>query len=311
MPRLANIENKIVIPKLAHVKLLGIEFEGGWNRYPETNEFTPRLVRDIKEDGSVTVRTSGSVRYVGEITSRPITINELPTFIDQYIPDTTNSSCGLHVHMSFHRSLDVLMLASNKFADYWNSKIDMLTHTINLKSKRIDDRLKDTYYAKRIFDGYSGLNGGGSRYRQVNHHAYRQHGTVEFRVLGGMSRKHKTACYKSILYLIGIVEGYLDQANVQSYDLERSDTITDQDIGSMQFDKHKIQDITLLDTDHNLISNEALPRYGSSCNGLCNLDDPCNCEYCHNCNQLNYNQGSSINALHEAANHELNSRGSR
>lgn len=95
---------------------IGIELEGGWDRLP------------IGIDGlhnDVSVRFEGSVRpaYRGEIPSKPMVIEEWPTWLREKYPAHVNETCGLHVHMSLRNALLYQRLMTK---DYLTSVIKYL-----------------------------------------------------------------------------------------------------------------------------------------------------------------------------------------
>lgn len=96
---MARTIEKILAGKVRNrIDKIGIELEGGWLSLPKGVNLTP--------DGSVRVsdpQGRGLVR--GEIPSPPLSPTEWEAWVKAHYPSHVDSSCGLHVHMSFRSAL--------------------------------------------------------------------------------------------------------------------------------------------------------------------------------------------------------------
>lgn len=163
-----------------YIDMIGVEFEGGWEDYRE----------GFKSDGSLDIdnlRGLGA-EYVKELVSDPSTLFEIKEFLYE-LPDFVDSSCGMHIHVSFKNYSDVLRLAENEFHEYFIDEITSWT----------DTHLKDTSYYRRMNSRIAGNNQycysnfeakkqiqerstDRGRYVQLNFEALKKFGTVECRI---------------------------------------------------------------------------------------------------------------------------------
>ncbi len=86
------------------IALIGIEIEGSWEQRNQPEEF--------HVDTSVHINDG---YHVGETRSPPLALDEVEGWIIRYYPDHTNSSCGLHIHVSFTNDLAYMQLMDAKF----------------------------------------------------------------------------------------------------------------------------------------------------------------------------------------------------
>lgn len=90
------------------VHRVGVELEGGWAKLPSERV-------NIQRDGSVVFEAFiPDLNHVGELPSPPLEVQGFPAWMKMYYPKYVNSSCGMHVHMSFKNALTYsrLMTAS-------------------------------------------------------------------------------------------------------------------------------------------------------------------------------------------------------
>lgn len=83
---------------------IGIELEGSWEQRNQPDQF--------HVDTSVHINDG---YHVGETRSPPLTLDEVEDWIIRNYPDHTNSSCGLHIHVSFTNELAYMQLMDAKF----------------------------------------------------------------------------------------------------------------------------------------------------------------------------------------------------
>lgn len=77
------------------VALVGVELEGGWVELPHG-------VKELVHDGSVfNGRRPAGVTHMGELPIGPAMPAGIPELLRANHPPKVNSTCGMHVHMSF------------------------------------------------------------------------------------------------------------------------------------------------------------------------------------------------------------------
>lgn len=198
-----------------YINAIGVELEGGWKRTRFNAERRSISGYTFKSDGSV----QGLERddnVVGEINSVPMTkISSLRGYIKYGYPNTTNQTCGLHVHISLNNDYYYSQLMSSRFYNHFIKEM-----------KKYGKKLKDTNdnssflsrlagknnYCKRKFKKEEYIHqmskggGGADRYNIINY-AYRQHGTIEFRVFPMFSTP--VVSTKVVEHLVVMVTKYL------------------------------------------------------------------------------------------------------
>ena len=112
-----NIDKFLGRVKRNRIALVGIELEGGWKKLPDGINLT--------HDGSLTglgeqdhptrdeleaARRGSKQLHIGELQSEPLEPVKLTAWMKQYYPNHMNETCGLHVHMSFHRAKHYMQL---------------------------------------------------------------------------------------------------------------------------------------------------------------------------------------------------------
>lgn len=149
-----------------------------------------------------------------EFQTRPGTLGEQIRALQVLYPDFTNSSAGMHVHLSFRDNEygAAMSLGNVKFFSYWADRWTAWGKRLNVKGqfwKRLQGENK-----------YSSPNGMGDwaagetsllrtmdRRRQINFQAWNEHKTVEFRLLP-MFRDCKIAI-SAVCELVSIIEDWL------------------------------------------------------------------------------------------------------
>lgn len=110
-----NLDNVLGKPYNRVVKL-GVELEGGWSKLP----VLPKKYT-IQGDGSVFAdgKISNHPKYnqmsnygkKGELAIGPFVPAQLPVSVKKFYPDLVDATCGMHVHMSFARVYEYMILA--------------------------------------------------------------------------------------------------------------------------------------------------------------------------------------------------------
>ena len=182
-------------------KLIGVEFEGGWNdddipdselgSWHEDNSMDRDYLEDMGADRS------------GEFATFPFPYDQIKEVITsccpQYVHETyfnneydedenetltVDKSCGLHFHISFSTNEYYLRLLSDEF-------LDLLVHNSSEWARRRFGsgsyqykRLKyGNDYATKTVGTIQELSLGNlERYRFINASAFKKHGTLEFRL---------------------------------------------------------------------------------------------------------------------------------
>lgn len=147
----------------------GIELEGGWSeqRYYSFS--------GMRGDGSVHV---SSPFLSGEISVGVYdNLRKLYQRMREVYPDTVNHTCGLHVHVGGTPG-ELSGIAS---VDCYNDLIQKLRETAH---PAILSRLAGNQYARCRYTVPEQLDGrDNNRYTAINGCAYREHRTIEFRIL--------------------------------------------------------------------------------------------------------------------------------
>lgn len=180
-----------------HWRAIGIEMEGAWKEDPRRFLLASPLV-DVKDDSSVRVR--GGVNK--EVTLGPYrNLRAALAMVRKCHPTATNSTCGLHVHLSFSDE-DTKRLAAPEFWDaneghwsrFWREwgegrgwpQGHPFWRRLNGRNRYCEPRRKEDlssyynwYYQRTAHRTAFQQN----RYSAVNFTAYQEHGTIEQRVL--------------------------------------------------------------------------------------------------------------------------------
>jgi len=156
---------------------------------------------------------------VGEIASPKLRVNEVKDFILNNYPDECNSSCGLHIHMSFKNDKkDYAILATKEFYDFFLSEIQTWADNRKInKNSRFYKRLEGVQYSKREFLAENQLNPNSDysdRYAHLNF-CYNKHKTLEIRV--GNMFDNKEISVEYVHAVIDIVNYYLSVNNTKTH----------------------------------------------------------------------------------------------
>lgn len=198
-----------------HWKKIGVELEGGWDTDPREFLAYSHLI-DVKNDRSV---NNLPTDYDGEVTVGPYDrLNRLfPAMLHCY-PEAVNSTCGFHVHTSMEPETAARLSAPAFFKHFERFWTDWgKAHSVRGQFWK---RLRGyNEYCQRGFDP-------NDRYQQVNFASYREHGTIECRLLP-MFRKSELAV-KATVSLILCYHSYLSDQSVTG---DRAPEITPSELG--------------------------------------------------------------------------------
>ncbi len=161
-----------------------------------------------------------------EFQTKPGTLGEQIRALQILYPDFTNSTAGMHVHLSFREEghAAAMALGNTKFFTYWAERWDAWGKRTGVKGqfwKRLKGENK--YSSPNTMDdwnnGESSLIKTKDRRRQINFQAWSEHKTVEFRLLP-MFRDAKVAI-SAVCELVSIVEDWLLMAD-SNFDISKS-----------------------------------------------------------------------------------------
>jgi len=223
--------------KLKYIKAIGLEIEGQWlirNRgqisrfcYDGSVHFnnSGRINDDdyIYNDGNdcgcgdlgceICYTYDGTVEeagLIGETRSNPITkVQDLIVYVNDNYPDKTNSTCGLHIHISLKQKNYYSLLMSSKFNTYFKKMIVEYADK-NITNKHFWNRLEGSNtFCTDVFRPQIQTNDAGkgsTRYSQLNY-CYSLHGTLECRLFPAF--KYKDTAINAIMAYLSIVESYI------------------------------------------------------------------------------------------------------
>lgn len=203
-------------PAKAHAKI-GIEIEGRWVDL----SMAERRARDagMSGCGDGSVRGSDTASPWEFQTSPGSLAHALNQLVDLY-PDEADSSCGMHVHVSFGAATDVTLLTTEEFFAYFRQRWIAWGERMGVRGRGTADTPQGGHrgeFWKRLFgcNSYCRVNGrvrgnptSIDRYHQLNFSAYSEHETVECRLLPMF--RHARLAVSAVQELIAIYEDYLN-----------------------------------------------------------------------------------------------------
>jgi len=217
---------------MKHIKLMGIELEGGWNRLRDEQK------KFFHEDSSVHVNhnrndadycdcdcdicsdheangccneNNGGYDWVGELASPPLKPIDLIPWINENYPHGIDNTCGAHIHLSFNSLLDYSRLMDRAFYDYFLDKMDSFGHDYKVKGTFWDRLAGKNTYCLRDFQPEKQSKvtcHDDVRYAILNA-CYMLYETYEIRVLPVFRKKDITL--NAVSYVENIIESYLDK----------------------------------------------------------------------------------------------------
>lgn len=163
-----------------YIALAGVELEGGWRKWPEVYDI------DIGDDGSIRDLRGEGVR-AAEIRTTPLLPSQVLALVPKIYPDEVNSSCGLHLHMSFKKLVSYGALCEDGFWPYLQDRLSEWGTQANIQNQQFWQRLQGrNQYCSRPQVGdtrrIQTACGDADRYAPVNY-CWSEHKTVEVRVL--------------------------------------------------------------------------------------------------------------------------------
>jgi len=171
---------------------MGCELEGCSNvknsdaifRTDGSLEFDFEHVDDCYNDGELECEGGCQYQFVGEMISKPISLNELLLWIKRNYPEYHNKTCGGHIHLSFKNKLEYMKFCDVQFFNFFKAKMFEWAVKHHVKEgSQFYQRLegKNTYCHNKFYCT-SQLNGIGERYCMINY-CWKKHRTIEVRLL--------------------------------------------------------------------------------------------------------------------------------
>jgi len=128
-----------------YIHKVGVEIEGGWNvgNVPSASPGT------MQTDGSVSFSESGveAREFISAPMESPV---ELAAWMRRVYPPHTNSSCGLHVHVSLKNSIDYARIIDRRFYNYFLDEMTEWGRVAKIKNKNFFTRLEgNNHFCKK------------------------------------------------------------------------------------------------------------------------------------------------------------------
>lgn len=198
------------------VARIGVELEGGWTKFPAT------IDKGFKFEMDGSVQLGDHPRFTnttkrGELSTAPILPIQLEGVLKKYYPDIVNKTCGMHVHMSFGKTIEYSILTDSPV--YQETILHYLLKWAKAEgfpeSHHIWDRLKGkNSYCTKEFWPYAQIYKTSKDYsRQVEHrytaisYQWSRYKTVECRALPMMETVWQAV--RAIREVIKITNAYL------------------------------------------------------------------------------------------------------
>lgn len=184
------------------VMKVGVELEGGFNEYDrhDTNFHTDSSVEidsgsecsccagycehDPSEDCYCDC-SSGSYKYVGELVSIPLRPDKVHEWIDRNYPIEFDSSCGMHIHLSFRNNCEYSKFVCIEFYNFFIDNIRAWANKKGVKSRQFTKRLNlENSYCQTVYSNRNAkqqLQDCGDRYSIINY-CFSRHRTIEIRL---------------------------------------------------------------------------------------------------------------------------------
>lgn len=173
----------------------------------------------VGSDGSIRNYPDGHTSL--EFKSRVISIAEIDIMLEEtkkiLALVKVNSTCGLHIHLSFAKMADYYKLMTWKFAQMFQNKFKEIFTSSN-DTLRITEYYSyfytsEEYFNKRIstqiLDNYKSHE----RYNSINYNAFNLYKTIEFRAFAATDSFLKFK--KTVNFLLNIVEEHISESNFQ------------------------------------------------------------------------------------------------
>jgi hypothetical protein len=204
---------------------VGVEIEGRFLNVDDLAEEVDNAGLTHCEDGSIHDSPDSDCSAM-EIQTIPGSLVEQLRQLSRFYPDEADGSCGMHVHVSFNDPCCITQLSTPEFVEYFHRRWRAWGESNKLLPfGQFFSRLtggNDYCIANTERDCENPFNT--DRYRQLNFAAWREHKTLECRLLP-MFRDAKLA-YSALVELLSIYEDWLGRdcpAIVSPHEIKMSD----------------------------------------------------------------------------------------
>lgn len=209
---------------------MGVEIEGAWND-------CSRVVPWLKTDGSVSVSGYSSVgRHVsseynkfdpvqrqalinsykgishsGEIASHPLSSKgELDNWLNRVYPDSSNETCGIHVHASFHDLKNYAALMTQSFYEMFLGSLHSFGE-LHAKDHSIywNRFIGNNTYCRKIYNPSREISTGDGKYRLLNYSHFHRAGGRTFECRAFPAFQSKEVAREAIYTFLNIIRNFL------------------------------------------------------------------------------------------------------
>lgn len=187
---------------------VGVEIEGRFLNVADVS-------REVRNSGA-TCCGDGSIRYGYtqnceplEIQTKPGTVVEQLRQLARFYPDESDTSCGMHIHVSFTDPGSVTALCSPEFMEYFTNRWNAwgVAQGLSPNSEFFRRLQGENDFCMPNGDYDFEHPYATDRYRQLNFLAWNEHKTIECRLLP-MFRSARLA-YSALVELVSIYEDWL------------------------------------------------------------------------------------------------------
>lgn len=201
------------------IERIGVELEGGWEKLPPNSniERDSSVYKWAGDDGGYGRSEFPGVKF-GEIPLGPYQPINLLRAMKKYWPSHVDKTCGMHVHMSFEKPLQYVLLADSPA--YQDTVVEYVRRWSKEKELPEDhpvwSRLKgESEYCQRKFwpdqqmnKAFKGHNHNehGHRYTMI-HYCWERYRTVECRLLPMFDSV--VLAHEAIRHVMNITNAYL------------------------------------------------------------------------------------------------------
>lgn len=181
----------------------------------------------IGSDGSIGGARDGETEL--EIKSKPTDIDDLPeifsTITKLFKIVRVNSSCGLHVHVSFKDTINYYKLFDWKFVKEFQEWVRSTFNTTIVERERFSNHYCKFYISEENFKEVGERQLGsygkdGSRYQAINFNAYNLFKTVEFRIFAATAKPTKFKAYLN--GLLRFIDTYVQRDLILNSEIKTS-----------------------------------------------------------------------------------------
>ena len=215
-----------------YIDKVGVELEGGWRERPDdlgTDISVKILPADVLNcdhpchcSVCFPVGCDCASLYTGEVRSRPYKSLHILKWMKDSYPDFINSTCGMHIHLSFKSKKSYVTLMEPRFYATFLREVEIFASKHIPKNHYFWKRLiGEEKYCKRMFTPEAQANEHGKPETRRTHlnYCYALHGTLENRLFPMFEDVH--LAIKCLKWYIGFVETYVEN-HLETVVIERT-----------------------------------------------------------------------------------------